>query len=334
MAAVDVIIPCYRHADFLPVCMASVLAQTGVDLRVLLVDDASPDETPAVAAALAAADPRVEFRAHTTNQGHIATFNEGLAWAEAEYALQISADDLLTPGALARAAALLDAHPEVGLVYGGVVTFTAGEALPAARLPAGSGRREIWPGLDWFSRACREAHTHLWSPEVMVRTRVQREVGGYRPELPQSADFELWLRFSLHAAVGVLLDADQAYYRLHPHNLHKTLAANPLLELRHRQAAFESVFREYAPRLAPHTAWRQAAARHLAREALVAAGAALEADPALAAALLAFAFETLPSAALTPEYAGLRLRRCLGPRAVPLLRAIGQRFFSLSRRPP
>jgi hypothetical protein len=89
------------------------------------------------------------------------------------------------------------------------------------------------------------------------------------------------------------------------------------------------VFGAYASRLAGHQAWRQAASRHLAREALVAAGAALETEPGLASALMEFAFETLPTAALTPEYIGLALRRRLGRRAVLLLRAIGQRFFRL-----
>ena len=329
MPAVSVIVPCYRYAQFLPDCLESILAQPGVDVRVLIIDDASPDETPAVAAALAASDPRVEFRCHATNQGHIATYNEGLAWAEGDYTLQISADDLLTPGALARAVALLETHPEVGLVFGGTVRFTSGQPLPAARTPAGAGRWQIVSGLEWFGRACRDAHTHLWSPEVIVRTRLQRAVGGYRPELPQSADQAMWLAFSLHAAVGELVEADQAFYRLHPHNLHKTLAATPLLELRQRRAAFDWVFDAYVAQLADHKAWQRAAARHLAREALVAAGAALETDPALAAALSGFAFETLPAAALTPEYVGLQLRRRLGPRAVPLLRAIGQRFFRL-----
>ena len=51
-----------------------------VDVRVLIIDDASTDDTPEVAAALAAEDARVEFRRHAVNRGHIATYNEGLEW--------------------------------------------------------------------------------------------------------------------------------------------------------------------------------------------------------------------------------------------------------------
>ncbi len=77
MPSVDVIIPCYRYADFLAESVGSVLATEGCDVRVLILDDASPDHTPAVAEALRKADSRVEYVRHATNRGHIATYNEG-----------------------------------------------------------------------------------------------------------------------------------------------------------------------------------------------------------------------------------------------------------------
>ena len=113
---VSVIIPCYKYAHFLEDAVASVLEhQDGVDVRVLIIDDASPDASAAVARAIAARDPRVEVIVHETNQGNIATFNEGLLdWADGDYCLLMSADDRATPGALRRAADLLDAHPQAG----------------------------------------------------------------------------------------------------------------------------------------------------------------------------------------------------------------------------
>src|SRR3954451_2331626 len=103
MSSVDVIIPCYRYGHLLRECVASVLGQPGVELRVLILDDASPDDTPTVGKALAEGDVRVEYRRHAFNQSHIWTYNEGLDWASADYVLLLSADDLLTPFALRRA---------------------------------------------------------------------------------------------------------------------------------------------------------------------------------------------------------------------------------------
>src|SRR3954471_18429980 len=108
MSRVDVIVPCYNYAHFLRECVSSLLSQEGVDVRVLIIDDCSPDNTPEVAAKLLAKDRRVEYRRHEINIGHIATYNEGLEWGTGAYMLLLSADDMLTPGAFRRAARLMD----------------------------------------------------------------------------------------------------------------------------------------------------------------------------------------------------------------------------------
>ena len=108
MSSVDVIVPCYRYGHFLRGCVESALAQTGADVRVLIIDDASPDNTAEVATELAKEDSRVSFFRHAVNKGHIATYNEGIEWVSGDYMLLLSADDYLLPGALARAAELMD----------------------------------------------------------------------------------------------------------------------------------------------------------------------------------------------------------------------------------
>jgi cellulose synthase/poly-beta-1,6-N-acetylglucosamine synthase-like glycosyltransferase len=99
MSAVDLVVPCYNYARFLSRCISSILSQADVDVRVLIIDDTSSDDTPEVGLRLAAMDSRVKFRRHEQNRGHIATYNEGLLeWATAKYSMLISADDLLAPG--------------------------------------------------------------------------------------------------------------------------------------------------------------------------------------------------------------------------------------------
>src|SRR5262245_8621798 len=100
MPSVDVFVPCYNYGRFLRECVGSVLAQPGVEVRVLILDDCSTDDSAEVGRALAASDPRVEYRRHATNRGHIATYNEGIDWAAADCTMLLSADDLLTQGAL------------------------------------------------------------------------------------------------------------------------------------------------------------------------------------------------------------------------------------------
>src|SRR5262245_17571418 len=107
----------------LEACVRSVLSQDGVQARVLIVDDASPDDPEAIGRRLAAHDGRVEFWRHSENRGHIATYNEALEWVTGEYCMILSADDMLTPRSLLRATRVMDAHPEIGFSYGRDITF-------------------------------------------------------------------------------------------------------------------------------------------------------------------------------------------------------------------
>src|SRR3974390_1201236 len=132
MNSFSIIIPSYNYARFLQGCVQSVLMQEGVDVEVLIIDDCSSDDT-AVICQEVAVDPRVTFRRHEVNKGHIATYNEGLEWASADYLALVSADDLLTSGALRRAAEALESQPSAGFLYGRSLYFVTNDEMPTAR---------------------------------------------------------------------------------------------------------------------------------------------------------------------------------------------------------
>ncbi len=270
MSQVSVIVPCYNYGRFLRECVESVLTQQGVDVRILIIDDASIDDTPQVASALAGEDARVEYRRHTENRKHIATYNEGLDWASGDYTVLLSADDMLTPGSLARATRLMDVHPEVGFVYGANIRLITGQPLQRPRTEAVDCEWQIWDGLEWLENVFQERSTFIDSPEVVVRTQMYKILGGYRPELPHTADVEMWLRFAAHGAVG-RVDADQAYYRVHGRNMHADLSPTTLHSLQHWNAAFNTFFLHYGDRLPDCARLQQLAAASLAPMALEAA---------------------------------------------------------------
>src|SRR5882672_12663621 len=222
-ARVSVVVPCYNYGHYLEGCVGSVLSQEGVDVDVLIVDDASPDGSVEVAKGIAERDERVRVLAHERNCGHIATYNEGLALCRGDYTVLLSADDLLVPGALARAAAVFARYPEVGFVYGRTVYFTD-SPLPAPG--TSTGQHVVWDGIAWARSRCEIGRGGIVSPEVVVRTELQQEVGGYRPELPHSGDTEMWLRFALRADVAYV-DADHAYYRMHAASMSKSQFSPP-----------------------------------------------------------------------------------------------------------
>ena len=70
LASVTVLVPCYNYGRFLRQCVDSVLSQTGVDVRVLVVDDASTDDSATIAAEIARIKPaRVPTRCDTMKIG-------------------------------------------------------------------------------------------------------------------------------------------------------------------------------------------------------------------------------------------------------------------------
>ena len=227
MTSVSVVIPCYNYGHFLGEAVTSVLDdQEGVDVRVLIIDDASTDGSADVARQIAARDPRVEVAVHGANRGHIATYNEGLLeWADGDYSVLMSADDRLTPGALQRATDFLDVHPGVGFVYGNVLWFRDGAPLPTARTRVRGW--SVWPGQSWVERRFRQVGAGISSPEVVVRTSLQKRVGGYDARLPHVGDLEMWIRLAANADVGYLRGVDQAYYRRHGQNM--SVAYTPLM---------------------------------------------------------------------------------------------------------
>src|SRR3954452_6789000 len=94
VGSVGVVVPCYRYGHFLQDAVDSVLDDPTLDVRVLIVDDASPDDSAERARELARRDPRIEVAVHPENRGHIATYNEGLLeWCDADYTVLLSADD-------------------------------------------------------------------------------------------------------------------------------------------------------------------------------------------------------------------------------------------------
>ena len=323
MSRVSVVIPCYNYGRFLRECVQSVLDdQPGSDVRVLIIDDASPDGSAEVARQLAAADRRIEVIAHQQNRGHIATFNEGVMdWADGDYCVLLSADDKLAPGALRRATMFLDEHPDVGFAYGHVVTFQQSGPLPAARTRLRG--TTVWPGRSWLRDMFRAGDNPIASAEVVVRTSLQHRVGPYDSRLPHTSDLGMWLRLAVHADVG-FIRADQAYYRRHASNMSSDYAA-PIQGLRERRRAYDLLLERAGADLPDAEGLADLVHRRFAREALRAANRAYDqrgTDAVAIDELEAFAFDCWPAAASLPAHVALRWRRRLGPDWVPYLRPI------------
>ncbi len=299
MAGVDVAVPCYQYGRYLRGCVSSVLSQEIQDLRILIIDNASTDDSVEVARQLAAEDRRVEVVAHQKNLGQHASFNEAIDWAASDYFIILCADDLLAPGSLRRACSIMEQHPDVNLTYGRVLTVSSSEAVPAIGLLAQDPQWRILSGRELLERFCRNGRCHIHPPTVVIRTSAQKQAGYYRPELPHSDDWELWMRF---ACLGSVAETDtvQGISINHSENRRSTVSNIHLWDLQF-EAAFESFFAREGAFAPAAKGLRRIARRSLAERAYWSGVAnLLRGEGGLGLDLLAFAFTRSPKTIVVP----------------------------------
>lgn len=317
MSSVDVVIPCYNYARYLEFCVGTILSQRDVDVRVLIVDDKSTDDTPAICAKLAAADPRVSFVRNEVNLGLIGTANRGIMdWASAEYYTLISADDALSPGALARATQVLDAYPDVGFVLGRalVITDDVTPAIPADTINA---RCQILSGRAFLQRNF-DSGNPAPSPAVVLRTKLQHKLGGYHSAMRHTSDMEMWMRFALHGNVGVIRDV-QSLYRWHGSNM--TLQFDAIKDRRERLATIAVVAENGGAEAPGFAEGVHAMKRRFAREAYWEAGEAFErGDEKVCAEGIAFAEALDPAIRNAPIAWRFRAKKLMGRSVARLAR--------------
>ena len=208
-----VIVPTYNQAGYLREALATLCAQTFQDYRLLVVDDASTDDTPSVLFELCCGErlgpDLVDVVSHPKNLGPAATWTDGLVYADTEYVALCCHDDLYAPDFLARAVAFLDAHPSCSFTHTAYRIIDQ-DGTYKGQHAAYSGDRVI-PGAEAFQSYLTRSHNVLLSSAVMRRAAIL----GALP-LPDMlcADFWMWLHLAQHGDVGYLA-APLVTYRQH-----------------------------------------------------------------------------------------------------------------------
>jgi len=203
MSRVSVIIPTYNYGRFLGAALESVLGQAPDTPEVIVVDDASTDDTRSVVEK----SPQVRYfrQAHL---GVAAARNRGAAEAGGEFLCFLDSDDQLVPGALRGHTAFLDAHPDVDAVVGGwVYTDASGTALPqTGRIPAGpvTARQIVREG-------CQPATPGT----ALIRREAFERAGGFDGTVSPAEDLDFWINVA--ASGGRIVGVERPAVRMRVH---------------------------------------------------------------------------------------------------------------------
>lgn len=147
MMLVSIVVPVYNRGALLVEAVNSALAQTYRPIEIIVVDDASTDDTPRVMESLAAAHPEVRC-VRCENGGPGLARETGRLAARGEFIQYLDSDDLLLPRKLELQVAALRARPECGVAYG-IVRYrnTAGEEIVCDWKPANQIVDTLFPSL-------------------------------------------------------------------------------------------------------------------------------------------------------------------------------------------
>jgi glycosyltransferase involved in cell wall biosynthesis len=184
--AVSVIVTCHNLAQYLGDAIGSVVAQTMTDWECLVVDDASTDESVAVAETIADSDDRIYTLRTPSNLKLSGARNYGFEHANGRYIIFLDADDMLAPNALDQLSAALENDTGIHIAYGHLDTFND---------PNPERSRGGWPGekFNWHGQI---AHLNQLPYAAMVRREVFERSGGYRTRDWRAEDASLWTRLT------------------------------------------------------------------------------------------------------------------------------------------
>ena len=218
--AVSILMPVRNEELFLPMALRSLRAQTLKDWELVVVDDGSTDNTPAVLAQAASGDPRIRVL-NSFGQGLVPALNCGLASCRARLVARMDGDDIAHPSRLAEQAAFLTAHDTIGLVACSFRHF------PRNKVGIGMIGYEQWQNqlvthesimADFF------VESPFVHPSVMFRRQTVEAVGGYR-DMGWAEDYDLWLRLASAGTSFARLPRTLFFWRERPERATRTCAA-------------------------------------------------------------------------------------------------------------
>jgi glycosyltransferase involved in cell wall biosynthesis len=225
------VIPNYNHGAFIGRAVAAMLAQSLAPDEIVIVDDASTDDSREVIAALQQTHPGIiRTVAHERNLGAIAALNRGLTEARGAYVYFGSADDVTRPILFERMTALLDAHPDAALACGETrLVDLQGKVLGYRPITRPAQTPAFLSADDARALIARTDHWILTGASV-YRTDAMRRIGGFDGGFGSFADSfaskRLALRHGFCFTPEVVAD-----WRIDPEGYSRKSAADPEVSL-------------------------------------------------------------------------------------------------------
>ncbi len=216
---VSIMLPCYNSAKTLPWAIASIMAQTYTEWECIVVDDGSTDNPEAIVRLID--DPRIRFHRFAENRGRAAARQHALDLSRGKYVAMVDADDWIYPDKLAIQTRVMEDHPTLAVLSGGMAIVDSANNIDAVRLAENQ--------LDeLIVRHHQLKHPRLpplaFAPSI-IRASVAKSVG-FDQRFVTVEDVDLLLNITLRHEWAVQREITYSYSELQSVSLSKILQAN------------------------------------------------------------------------------------------------------------
>jgi glycosyltransferase involved in cell wall biosynthesis len=197
MPDISVVLTTFNRVTLLPRAIESVLTQTGANFELIIVDDASSDDTPTYLKSLH--DPRICVRIAEKNLGPSGARNLGIDIAAATIVSFIDSDDIYLPGRLSVPLKIFANEPDVACVLSSARKFKRSVSRDA-HIPA----LKLAPSAFEWALLCDLIPVEATS--ITVRRETALAAGGFCPRLRLTEDREFLIRLAMHGAGRLVND--------------------------------------------------------------------------------------------------------------------------------
>ncbi|NOR72208.1 MAG: glycosyltransferase, partial [Methylomarinum sp.] len=208
----SIVIPAYNYGCYIREAIESVLSQGFSDFELIILNNASDDNTDEVVKEYLS-DSRLVYIVNETNIGATNNFHKGIDLATGKYLLFLSADDYLLPNSLFALVAELAAYPEVYFVYGRYVFIDANSNFNKLVEHVGWERFAHHEHPDEVGRLLA-FDCYMSFPATLFKTETFKKFGRFNDDT-SVGDYEYFLRLMSEGARSRFIDVPLAAYRVH-----------------------------------------------------------------------------------------------------------------------
>ena len=220
---ISVVIPNYNHAHYLPRCLNAMLNQPVLPFEIIVVDDASTDNSLEVLRSFAERHPIIRVHPNERNMGTNLSVNRGLELARGDYVGFPAADDEVKPGVFEHFVRMLRAHPEAGGCSGLCewrctrtgLTWHVGTDMP---------RRACYLSPRELVALAKRGRLGIAGQNAVFKKSALLEAGGYIPELKWFADAFCDLTVSFRHGICHVPEVLSVFY-LHPTSYYQSASS-------------------------------------------------------------------------------------------------------------